>query len=192
MTPKQEERIRKKIASVRQTLAAERRKFGWYDDSRGLRYLPPELYLKLGDHRGGLTYLKWFEKNFPDDSGYPPFLFEWTIILFKNGKLAETEQKALKTFSANTYLFDAFFGKPIVHQNIRHWSNWAAPSIASALNYSFEQPELADFSPWLESFTTSEKFIRLKEQFLAIQANLETESDLETRRDLVRQLSELF
>jgi hypothetical protein len=40
MTPKQIEILKKKIADIRRTLAAEKRKFGVYDDSGGLRYLP--------------------------------------------------------------------------------------------------------------------------------------------------------
>lgn len=191
MTPKQIERIRKKIASIRQTLAAERRKFGCYDDGRGLRYLPPELYLKIRDYKGGLTYLKWFEKNFSDDSGYPPFLFEWTIILFRNGKLADAERKAFKAFCANNYLFDAFFGRPIQESKVRYWSNWETPAVALAMNYAAEQPELSDFAEWLSAFITSEKFLKPKEQFLTIETRLETKEDLETRRALARQLREL-
>ncbi len=82
MTPKQTERLRKKITAIRRTLAAEKRKFGCYDDGRGLRYLPTKYYIQLADYKGGLTYTRWFQKNFPDDCGFPDFLFEWTILLF--------------------------------------------------------------------------------------------------------------
>src|SRR5699024_10525078 len=101
MTPKQAERLQKKISDIRRALAAEKRKFGAYDDSRGLRYLPTRYYMQLGDYRGGLTYLRWFSKNFPDDGGFPDFLFEWTVILFKSGRLKEAAQKAFETFCAN-------------------------------------------------------------------------------------------
>jgi hypothetical protein len=64
MTPKQIEIVKNKIAKIKQTLAAEKRKFGWYDDS-----------------------------------GIPDFLFEWTIILFKNGRIQEAEKKHFKHFA---------------------------------------------------------------------------------------------
>jgi hypothetical protein len=76
MTPKQIEKLKKKIADVKRILAAEKRKFGAYDDSRGLRYLPTGYFVKLGDYEGGLAYLKWFYKNFPFDGGFPEFLFD--------------------------------------------------------------------------------------------------------------------
>lgn len=37
MTPKQTERIKKKIKDIKRTLAAEKSEFGCYDDSRCLR-----------------------------------------------------------------------------------------------------------------------------------------------------------
>jgi hypothetical protein len=67
MTPKQADRLRQQIAAIRRTLAAEK-KFGGYDDSRGLRYLPTRYYVQLTDFAGGLSYTRWFAKNFPDDA----------------------------------------------------------------------------------------------------------------------------
>ncbi len=191
MTHKQIERLRKKITAIRKTLAAERRKFGCYDDSRGIRYLPLALYLQLGDYQGGLIYARWFDKTFPDDIGFPLFLFEWTIILFKNGKLRDAERKAFKTFCANTYLFDAFFGRSITHTEIEGFSNWEAPSLADALVYSSKQAELDDFSKWLKEFLVSEKFVTLSKKFLDIHTRLKTEHDIETRSYLTRQSRQL-
>src|SRR5690606_20246296 len=105
MTDKQRQRLRDKIEKVKRTLTAEKRRLGCFDDSRGLRYLPTEMYVRLGDFDGGLKYLKWFDKNFPDDIGFPEFLFESTIILFKTGNLEQAEEKALKTHFSNTFLF---------------------------------------------------------------------------------------
>ena len=85
MTPKQSQRLIKKIADIKRALAAEKRKFGGYDDSRGLRYLPTRYYLQLADYKGGLAYTRWFAKTFPDDIGFPDFLFEWAVLLFKVG-----------------------------------------------------------------------------------------------------------
>lgn len=65
MTPKQAERLIKKIAVIKRVLAAEKRKFGGYDDSRGLRYLPTRYYLQLGDYRGGWPTPVGSPKPFP-------------------------------------------------------------------------------------------------------------------------------
>jgi hypothetical protein len=128
MTPAKIEKLQKKIADIKRRLASEKRKFGAYDDSRGLRYLPPKYFIRLVDYGGGLKYTKWFAKQFQDDIGFPDFLFEWTIILFKNGLIKEAEKKAFETFCSNTYLLDKFFSKPIIPIDKWEGSNLEAPS----------------------------------------------------------------
>ena len=113
VTLRQKLGVEMKLDKIKKTLAAEKRKFGAYHDGRGLRYLSPARHIQLEDYTGGLKYLKWFDKNFPDDSGMPEFLLEWAIILFKSGKMKEAEGKIYQTFFSNTYLLDAFMGKPI-------------------------------------------------------------------------------
>ena len=191
MTPKQIERAKKKIADIKRTLAAEKRKFGCYDDSRGLRYLPTKYFIQLGDYNGGQAYLKWFEKNFPDDGGFPEFLFEQTIIFFKCGKLKEAEQKAFQTFCSNPYWFDKFFDKPITQLDMWHSSNITRPEYTEALGYSSTEQNLADFTDWLNKLISTDDFINRSNKYVDIYRRLNTETDKEMRHYLVRQASQL-
>lgn len=191
MTPKQIERANKKIADIKRTLAAEKRKFGCYNDGRGLRYLPTKYFIQLGNFSGGLSYLKWFDKNFPDDSGFPEFLFDWTIILFKTGKTKEAEQKAFQTFCANPYWFDKFFGRPITPLDMWHSSNLAKPEYTEVLEYSSTRPDLADFSEWLDKLISTADFINRSNKYIDIYKRLKTETDREMRHYLVRQAFQL-
>lgn len=188
MTPKQQERIKNKIKKIKTALAADKKYWGGqYHDGQGLRYFPPQLYIELNDFKGGLRYFNWFNKNFPDDSGYPDFLFEWTIILFKTGRLKEAEKKVFETFCSNTYLFDIFFGRQIT--GIRKWegSNLETKEFAdNQFCYSVKQDNIADFSEWLDKFISTEKFILLSNKLLDIQKRLETENDTETRHYLIQ------
>ncbi|MHA1955106.1 MAG: hypothetical protein ACW96U_14295 [Candidatus Heimdallarchaeaceae archaeon] len=111
MTPNQVERIQAKIRQIRSALAAEKNEIGFPTDSQGLRYLPLGYHIKIQDYKGGLDYTRWFQKNFPDDIGFPEFLFEWSIILFKLGKIEEAERVIIQTFRGNTYLFDKNFNR---------------------------------------------------------------------------------
>jgi hypothetical protein len=192
MTPKQEERIKIKIKRIKAELAADKKRWGgYYDDSRGLRYLPPALYLKLEDYSGGLRYTNWFKKNFPDDCGFPDFLFEWTIILFKSGKYNEAEKKAFETYFSNTYLFEKFFGRPIVPIDKYEHSNVDIPSFCDFLEYSSGQAGLSDFSDWLAKFLLTEKFASISTKFIEINKRLKVEEDSETRLYLIRQARQL-
>ncbi|MDX2285190.1 MAG: hypothetical protein NW241_13580 [Bacteroidia bacterium] len=193
MTPKQEERIRTKIKQIKAALAADKKRWGgFHHDGQGLRYLPPRLYLQLGDFSGGLRYLNWFRKYFPDDMGFPDFLFEWTVILFKTGRRKEAEKKAFETFRANTYLFDKFFGRPVVPIEKWEWSNLAQPAFAvSYFSYSCTQENLRDVAAWLEGLTQSGKFAQLMDQFIGLATALLHERDPERRGLLLQQARQL-
>lgn len=188
LTPKQAERLREQIAGVKRRLAAEKRRFGDYDDGGGYRYLPPKLYVQLGDYAGGLRYTRWFDKNFGDDIGYPDFLFEWTILLFKNGRLKEAERKAVQTYCCNTYLFDKFFGRPVVPLAKWEGSNLEMPYLAEQLPYASQQPELADFAAWLSQFERTEKFATFAARFISLRQQLKITTEYETRRALLDEL----
>lgn len=171
MTPKQQERLQNKIKKIKAALAADKREWGGqYRDGQGRRYLPPTLYLQLGDYAGGLRYLNWFNKNFPDDSGYPDFLFEWTILLFKAGKLKQAEEKAFETFCGNTYLFDVFFDRPVRAMEKREFSNLETLTFASQyFHYRSTQAHLEDFADWLRQLQATEKFSQACAKYLDVQ-----------------------
>lgn len=191
MTSQQTERLKKKIADIKKVLAAEKRKFGCYDDSPGLRYLPTGYFIQLGDYAGGLAYLKWFNRNFPDDSGFPEFLFESTIILFKTGKRKEAARAAFRTFCANPYWIDRFFGRPLTPLDIWHSSNTTTIEYTPALTYSSLQADLGDFTEWLSDLTLTDDFTRRSNRYIEIHHRLKTETDRETRRSLVEEAFQL-
>lgn len=193
MTPKQQERIVNKIKKIKAALAADKKRWGgFYNDGQGLRYAPPRLYIQIGDFAGAARYFNWFNKNFPDDSGYPDFLFEWTIVLYMTGRIKDAERKAFRTYVRNVYLFDKYFDKPL--NTIEKWegSNLETARFATDyFAYSHKQENLSDFSQWLSDFIQSEKFITVKNKYLEIQTQLNHEHDVEKRMRLIRQTYKL-
>ena len=191
MTPKHIERIRKKITDIRKQLANEKRKYGYYDDSRGRRYLPTTLYIQLGDYQGGITYLRWFDRNFPDDSGFPEFLFERMILLFYAGKLQHARQMAFRTFCRNPYWIDWFLGKPVVRYDIPEWANIAGSEYVTHCIYHSSQTELADFTEWLTECVSDRDFAAKCNLWLDIQNRIKYETDDEKRRMLISEARHL-
>jgi len=189
MTPLQIERIQKTIAKIKRELAADKKRHGgYYDDSRGLRYLPPALYLKLQDYKGAMRYFRWFAKNFDDDSGYPTFLFEWSITLYKNGRLSDAESLVLLTFFSNTYLIDWFLGKEKRASDIKEQSNWQSVDLLEDFPYNHRDTTLSDFSDWLTLFLLSETFAKYSHEFLKIKQKLTDEPAGITRSEMVDSL----
>ena len=168
MTPKQVERIQKKISDIKRRLAAEKQKFGCYDDSRGLRYVPPRYFIQLDDYLGAQKYLKWFDKNFPDDGGFPEFLFERAIIAFKIGKIQDAERYIFETFRSNPYWIDKFLGNPIIPIDMWHGSNIQMPEYTDLLFYASNQPEWKEFTTWLTTFIATEAFILQSSKYMEV------------------------
>jgi len=153
--------------------------------------LPTGYFVQLGDYKGGLTYLKWFYKNFPDDGGFPEFLFDSAILLFKTGRLTEAASAAFQTFCANPYWIDRFLGGSLVPLDIWHSSNLMQVEYTQALTYTSDQRDLLDFSDWLKKLITTEDFARRSSRYVEIYRRLKTETDKESRRRLVQEAFQL-
>lgn len=193
MTSKLVKRIQDKIKKIKSELAKDKKHWGgFYHDGKGLRYLPPELYLKLKDYSGALRYFNWFEKNFPEDSGFPIFLFEWTITLFKKKKIKLAERKALETFYSNTYLIDIFLENELLYFDKSESSNWEYSSLVENLRYSKNKEELNDFTEWLKEFTKTKTFYDFANKLIKIKTNLKNEPIGKKRSKLVSEKYQLL
>ena len=189
MTDKQIERVRAKIQKYKKALAADKKFWGGeYHDGRGIRYIIPEQFIKIKDYKGGKRYFNWFDKNFPDDSGYPIFLFEWTFILFKCNKLIEAEKKAHQTFFSNTYLFDKFLGKKVLRIDKNENSNWQQKALVDNFPYSRIDTEFVAFASWIENILSSQTFLDKLKEFIEIEQKLKTEPSGKKRSGLVNRL----
>jgi hypothetical protein len=193
MTPKQIERIQLKIKSLKAALARDKRQWGGdYHDGQGIRYLIPRLYIQIENYKSGQRYFNWFEKNFPDDSGYPDFLFEWTIVLFQNDKLKLAEKKLFETYCSNIYVIDKFLGREIKPIDKWEGSNLEMSSFTDYFKYSMKDNNLTIFSEWLKGFIETEKFRLASEKYILIEKRLKTEEEYEVRVSLGKQSRELI
>ncbi|CAA0200799.1 hypothetical protein [Tenacibaculum maritimum] len=192
MTEKQQERIRLKIKKIKSELAADKKRWGgFYDDSRGLRYLPLGYYIKLKDYSGGKRYINWFYKNFPDDGGFPEFLFECTIVLFYSKKLKEANRKLFETFSSNTYIIDKFLGDKISQIEKYEGSNIAGIEYLNCFNYTNADEDLSEFTNWLNETYNSDLFKSAANEHIDLQRQLKVEHEYERRVGLGKKMRAL-
>lgn len=192
MTDKQIDRIKVKIDKYKKALALDKKHWGgYYHDGQGIRYLIPKLYIQISDYEGGLKYFTWFDKNFPYDSCYPIFLFEWTFVLFRTNKFQEAEQKLHLTFFSNTYLLDKFLGKELLDLDKNESSNWEFKSLTEHFQYNKNNEEFVDFSIWISEKLKSRIFLDKANRFIEIEQILKTQQVGQTRTKLVEELSKL-
>ncbi|WP_179353862.1 hypothetical protein [Winogradskyella vidalii] len=193
MTEKQIESVKRKIAKIKKGLAADKKHWGgFHHDSGGLRYLPPELYLKIQDYTGSLRYFNWFSKNFPEDSEHPIILFEWAVTLYKTKRIQLAEKKIKQTFFSNTLLLDMFLGKAPLLLNKSEQIKWEHEQLIKHFKYSKNQVELTDFTQWLDSFMKTESFLEFANKLLKLNRQIEEEPLGEIRSALVERKYKLL
>jgi hypothetical protein len=189
MTPAQITRIQTKIIKLRKILAAERAKFGGYDDSAGRRYTILSLYVSVADYKGAAVYLRWFFKNFPDDAGFPFFWVEACITYFYNNKLDWARSMAFNAFVSNPFIWEVFFtGIATEVEGIKPSSNWEGLELALQLPYRVNQEQYVDFSSWLQNCLAEPKMKELIQTYFDLKLKLPTTPVGPLRTSLVEQL----
>jgi hypothetical protein len=192
LIPAQITRIQTKIFKLRKILAAERARFGGYDDSAGRRYTILNLYVSIADYKGAAVYLRWFFKNFPDDSGFPFFLVEACITYFYNNKLEQARSMVFSAFMANPYTWEVFFtGTAIEVPGIKSSSNWEGLELALQLPYRVNQEQYVDFSSWLQDYLAEPNMQELIQTYFDLKLKLPTTPVGTMRTSLVEQLYRL-
>ena len=189
MTSEQISLIKTKIIKLRKILATERARFGGYDDSAGRRYTILNLYVSIADYKGAAVYLRWFFKNFPDDSGFSFFWVEACITYFYNNKLDQARSMAFKAFVANPYTWEVFFtGTATEVPGIKPNSNWEGVELALQLPYRADQEQCAQFATWLQTCLAEPKMQDLIQTYFDLKLKLPITPVGTLRTSLVEQL----
>lgn len=188
MTEKEIEKIKSTIKVYRARLAGEKKRFGGYFDNGGVRYKIPELYIQLGDYKGSLTYFRWFEKEFPDDCGFPFFDLFWSFTYFKNKREKDAIRLAYKTAFSNIYVIDLLCKNTIT---IIDASGSGDFDYAKQLIEWCEKFLTRDFKEWICRLNETEEFKANMSKFISIQKLIDDESLSESRPDLLEESEKL-
>ena len=128
-TPKTPRGLSSRITKIRSQLSASKKEYGFIDDGGGVRYHLFYLYFLLGDNRRSSEYIRWYEKEFPDDIGETIQTFCWALILHQMGKNKDAEYRLADTMLSNIYLIPYLLGNPVEKAGMWHSSNYEDPDI---------------------------------------------------------------
>lgn len=191
MTEKEIEYIKDTIKKYRSRLTGEKKRFGGYFDNAGIRYVIPELYIKIGDYKGGLSYFRWFSREFSDDPGVPSFNLFCTLILYQNKRLKEAARMIYKTAFSNTYLIDLICNKTPI--NVDKSEPCGSESLIYANNIIEGCSKLlsGEFKIWLCKLSETDEFKGNLNRFISLQKLIKDEPSGPLRSHLIDQTSKL-
>jgi hypothetical protein len=188
MTEKEIEKIKNSIKVYKSRLAGEKKRFGGYFDNGGVRYIIPELYIQLSDYKGALSYFNWFEKEFPDDSGFPFFDLLWSFTYFKNKREKDAIHLAYRTAFSNIYVIDLLCNNPVTINDPSHPGDF---EYAKQLTEWCEKFLTKDFKQWLCMLNETEEFKSNMNKFISLQKLIDDESLSESQSDLIDEAEKL-
>ena len=186
MTPRQIEKIKKQIKSERAFLSAEKRKFGDYFDNRGRRYIIAELYTDIKDYKGVLRYYNWFNKEFPDDIGFPEVHLSWIIAAIKEKKLQIAYKHLVLLEEINSYLIPKILG--IKQLEIQKWDSMDLSTIDYANHItenckSWIDQEIINF---LDETTSREEYKIFKKKVIECDLKLNSKNEKISRKKILK------
>ena len=190
--PKTETGISSMISRITSRLKYEKRTFGSIDDSAGARYLLGPLYLLRDDVDGSLKSFKWFEKNFPDDSGEPFHYLCWALAYYRSGQLKKAEDKLIQTMLLNLYLIPHILGDDLPIYDIWHGSNMDEKGYIDYLPGEYEGLWDNTALKWAAEVYEGERAGLFRNKYIEIQRQLLQEPVGAKRTELVKKSFGLF
>ena len=190
MTEKQIEKIRLSIKKHRTALTSEKRKFGGFDDSAGRRYSISDLYMRISDYKGAITYKKWFDKNFPDDIGSPLLSLNWSIAYFGLGQITETKIYTVDTAFQNIYLHGLLLDSEVSRIDM-YEHGYDMLEFAKSMIKDCKKVSTQPYLDWLAIFMETDEYKESTNKFIALNKLLKDENNQEKRIELLNHIRDL-
>ena len=189
--PKKIETIRHRIEEYEKYLLYEKRRFGDYDDSGGIRYVIGPYYMLAGDMNGALKHYKWFKRVFSDDCGEPAQYICWTLAVYKSGDLKKAYIKFLQTLFMNPHVIARLIGidyvlpyKPNWNIPTKGYADWITDEIYNLWNEEAKN--------WLKESFNNPKTQELFTRYNELEIQLDNEPEGPKRSRIVNELSAIL
>ena len=190
MTEKQIEKIRLSIKRHRAALTAEKRKFGGFFDSAGRRYNISDLYMRISDYKGAITYKKWFDKNFPDDIGGPLLSVNWSIAHYELEQITETKIYTIDTAFQNIYLHGLLLDKEVSRIDMFE-QGYDMLEFAKSMIKDCKKVATKPYLDWLSIFMETDDYKVPVNRFIALNKLLKDENNRAKQSELIDHISDL-
>ena len=187
--PKDKKKIVERIRRYENSLLAEKRRFGSYDDGYGKRYLLGPLYLLAGDIEGAVKHYKWFEMNFDDDCGEPIHRLCWVLTLYRKGDIENARRALIKVMLINLYIIPYIIGNEQEKINGWYGSNWEWKEYLEEIPQEIWALWKPEEITWVRELYFSEQIITIRNRYITIHRQMETEPVGKRRSELIQEAS---
>ncbi len=170
--PKDPKKIQARIRRYERKFRAEKADYGMISDGAGKRYLLGPLYLLMSDLEGAIDAYRWYEDEFPDDTGEAGNHLCWSLALYRSGDNEGASAKLRQTMLLNLYVIPDLLGEQ--QEEIEMWHGCSRSEI-EYLEYVPEEFLKLWHQPardWAREQYESPEFQRVRDRFIAINKEL--------------------
>jgi len=179
--------LRSRLRRYERKLAEERHEFGHYSDGAGRRYFVGPHYLLLGDLEGALRSFKWFEAEFPDDTGEPGHSLCWSLALHRASMKEDAVEKLKQAALLNLHVLPHLLGDQAPdHSDLWLGSNQEWPEYVEHIPTEYFQLWSMSEREWARSISSSPGFTAVVNRWIEIHAELKDLPRGERRTRLVK------
>lgn len=183
--PSTEKKIKAKISSHKSALSREKKIYGSINDGSGKRYVLFSLYFQLNDLKKSEEYLKWYEKEFEDDSGEPVQKLCWAVSLYRMDKIDQAEYRLADLMLSNLYVIPKILGQDIKEYDIWHSSSDEFIDYFDYFPIEVLEALTQEDKNWIEELYDSFVFQRIRQRHIEIYGELQNTDDIKIRRKLI-------
>jgi len=189
--PTEPKKIKARIRRYERAFVEEREQLGYIHDGAGKRYRLGPLYLLMGDLQGALDSYRWFEAEFPDDTGEVFQYLCWALTLYRSGYRGQAADKLIQTMMHNLYVIPFVLGWDPQPLDIWHASDWHEIGYLDYMDPAILHLITDEEKNWMSQQCQSPKSMAIQKRFIEIHRQLKDERPGPKRSQLVKEVSRL-
>ena len=170
--PKEPSKIRAQIRRYERKFRKEMEDYGRIRDGAGKRYLLGPLYLLMDDLEGALDAYRWYEEEFPDDTGEAGNHLCWSLALYRADEVEAARAKLRETMLLNVYLIPDLLGEPQEEIEMWHGCNSSEIQYLEYVPREFLDLWHPPARDWAREQYTSRELQGVRDRFIAIDKEL--------------------
>ena len=177
--PLDKTKLQNRISSYRRSMKKEAQEHGFIHDGYGKRFLIGPMLQLLGQVDKALEYYEWYSDAFPGDAGDPVMYLCWSLALAQKERYPEACDKLYQTIFLDLPLLPELLGMEIGFEDDEDdfFREKLPPNIAALWDDRGRA--------WVNNFIESDEIIAQLEDYLAIEAELESEKPGPRRSQLL-------
>ncbi|HHN48794.1 MAG TPA: hypothetical protein ENN08_07725 [Bacteroidales bacterium] len=149
-----------------------------------------DLFMRISDYKGAITYKKWFDKNFPNDIGGPLLSLNWSIAYSGLGHIKEAKIYTIDTAFQNIYLHGLLLDREVSRIDM-YEHGYDMLEYAKSMIMDYKKVSTQPYLYWLRQFMDTDDYKAPVNKVIALSELLKNENNRDKRIKLLNHIRDI-